>query len=278
MTAVLALAPAVARQLQVPFEAHRDIDYRPMIEVGDHKDRIDVFMPPEARGAPVLVFFHGGALMAGDKVTADRPDFFPRRFVPEGIGVVMANYRLSPAVRHPTHLQDAAAAVAWVFEHIADYGGDPQKIFVSGHSAGGYLAAMLALDRRYLGAHGVEPSAVRGTIPISPFLDVEEVAPTRDKAVWGEDAAVWKEASPMSYMARTGPMLLIVADGDADWRKAQNARVRDALAGYGTDVELIEAPNRNHFTLIAEISADDDVAAEAVVEFVRRHSEPVSDH
>lgn len=267
-----------AAQSVAPFDAHRDLDYRPLVEVGDKKDRLDVFMPPGADGVAVLVHFHGGALMAGDKATPQRPDFFPARFVSEGIGVVMANYRLSPAVRYPVHLEDAAAAVAWVFDNIAGYGGNPEQIYISGHSAGGYLAAMLALDGRYLGHHGIRPSSVRGTIPISPFLDVEEVAPERDKSVWGNDAAAWREASPMTYLAKAQPMLLIVADRDADWRKAQNARVHEALSALGSDIELIEAPNRTHLSLISRVDAGDDVVATAIIDFVRRHAGLSSGH
>ena len=285
--ALLLVVPVAAvAQAPAEFDANRDIDYRPLIEVGDGKDRLDVFMPPDAAGStPVLVFFHGGALMMGDKdrlatpeMTPARPDYFPRRFATEGIGVVMANYRLSPGVRHPVHLEDAAAALAWVFENIADFGGDPSQVFVSGFSAGGYLATMLVLDGRYLAVHEIEPTRVRGTIAISPFLDVEEVAAVRDKSVWGEDVAVWKQASPMSYLARTGPMLLIVADGDQEWRKAQNRRVDEELERLGTEIGLVEAPNRHHMNLVSEVAADDDVTAKAIVDFIRRHSATLSDH
>ena len=101
----------------------------------------------------------------------------------------MVNYRLSPAVSHPAHIEDAAASFAWVKRHIAEYGGDPNQIFVVGHSAGAYLLALLATDERYLAAHGLSARDIRGLVPVSAFFWVERsgvapvgrryVAPTR---------------------------------------------------------------------------------------------------
>ena len=187
---------------------------------------------------------------------------------------MLANYRLTPAVQHPVHLQDAAAAVAWVHKSIAEYGGDPEQIFIAGHSAGAYLAAQLALDPRYLAAHEIDTGQLRGVLPVSAFLDVEVVAPDRKNGVWGEDLATWREASSMRHL-RSGvpPMLLVYASRDADWRKAQNDSLMKGLKELDNTVELVVAPDRSHRGVWSEIHAPDDAAAAAMIRFMREHSD-----
>jgi len=257
----------VAAATAQPGSVDRDLDYLPDVEVGDGRDLLDVFMPVGTRPAPVVVFFHGGGLLEGDKAHGE---ILAARLLPAGIGVVSANYRLSPGVMHPVHLQDAAAAFAWTVENIADYGGDPERIFVSGHSAGAYLAAMLAVDPSLLAAHGLAPGRLAGSLPISPFLYVEETAKERPKTVWGEDPAVWLEASVTPYIGPgKGPILLIYADGDADWRKAQNERFAQALHATGsTAVRAVEVPGRDHTTVLTDMNETDDPVGALLLEFI----------
>lgn len=97
----------------------------------------------------MIVWFHGGGITAGDKGSKDTTAVVTR-MAQDGFLVASVNYRLSPKATYPAYLEDAAAAVAWVLKNAADHGGDPKKVFVAGHSAGGYLTTMLALDERYL--------------------------------------------------------------------------------------------------------------------------------
>lgn len=234
----------------------RDVDYVGGANYADGKDLLDIYMPEGAENVPVVVFFHGGALRMGTK---DQGRIVAARLVPMGIGLVAANYRLSPAFQHPAHIEDAAAATAWVVQNIAQYGGDPDGIYVAGHSSGGYLAALLALDATHLGAHGLTLDAIKGSIPISPFLYVEETAKVRPKDVWGEDPVDWLAASVTPHIGPgKPPMLLIYADGDEAWRKRQNETFADAMRGAGSDVAVNEVPGRDHMTLITEITASDD--------------------
>ena len=248
---------------------HRDLDYIEGAEYADNRDRLDVYMPEGASSVPVIVFFHGGALRNGSK---DTGSYLASSLVPAGIGVVSANYRLSPAVMHPAHLQDAAAAFAWTVEHIVSYGGDPDRVYLSGHSAGAYLAAQLSLDPRYLRAHGLELSAIRGAMPISPFLYVEEVAPDRPKTVWGENVEVWREASVASYFGPSKPpILLIYADGDADWRREQNERMAEELRAAGHEAAgAVQIENRTHATVLSSIENAGDPAAKLIIDFVQQ--------
>jgi acetyl esterase/lipase len=109
----------------------------------DSVNGLDVYAPTAAAAAPVIVWLHGGALVEGDKKTEQA---IAERFVEAGFVTVVPNYRLSPAVSHPEHARDAAAAVSWALANARSYGGDPSRVFVGGYSAGAYLAALVVAD------------------------------------------------------------------------------------------------------------------------------------
>ncbi len=249
-----------------------NIDYLSDVNYADGRDLLDVYMPQGAIDAPVIVFFHGGGLLAGDKTYGKT---IATSLVKRGFGVVSANYRLSPNYAHPAHVQDTAAATAWVINNIAAYGGDAKNVFIAGHSAGAYLAALLAIDRSYLEKHTLGIDAVKGTILISPFLYVEETAPERIasnpifKSIWGDKRDGWLKASVTPYI---GPdrdnILVIYADGDDAWRKEQNRRFVAGLQREGnSNVAALEVANRNHRTIMSDILKQDDQIGNVVVNF-----------
>lgn len=250
-----------------------DVKYLAGANYPDNKDALDLYLPEGRDKAPVIVYYYGGALQEGDK--ADEAGT-SRRFAAAGIATVAVNYRLSPAVSHPAHIQDAAASFAWVKAHIAEYGGDPQQIFLVGHSAGAYLAALLATDPRYLAAHHLSSREIRGVVPISAFFWVERagVAPDRPKSVWGTDKRVWEDASPAHHLrADLPPLLLLYADGDEPWRRQQNVEMADALRAAGDDrVAITMIANRTHMSIWAHLKDEDDPASNAVIAFVRAKS------
>lgn len=252
--------------------ATRNVDYMEMVEYRDQRDRLDVFMPEDARSSPVVVFFHGGALTQGTKLDGEA---LAARLVPAEVGVVSANYRLSPGVMHPSHVEDAAAAYAWVINNIEGFGGDPGQVYVSGHSAGGYLAALLAMDEAYLARHGLRPTVIRGAILISPFLYVEETARDRPKDVWGTNPPDWLEASVTPHIGPgKRPLLLIYADGDADWRKDQNERFARAMREAGNpSTWVLQVACRDHISLLASMDEPDDQIGDAVLDFIKKRPE-----
>ncbi|MCX5765042.1 MAG: alpha/beta hydrolase [Gemmatimonadetes bacterium] len=258
---------AMAAQVRVV----KDIDYVPGAEYADGKDRLDVFVPPEAKSAPVMVSFYGGALHDGDK---SEQSYIGQRFAGAGYVTVVANYRHSPGVQHPAHVQDAAAAVAWVKKNIAQYGGDPSKIFLTGHSAGAYLLTLLMLDPTYLAAHGMKPADIRGGAPVSAFFYVERtgVAPDRPKDTWGTDPTKWKSASPASYVrANVPPLLLLYADGDDAWRRQQQSDfAADLRAAGDKDVATQMISGRNHLTVWYNIEKGEEETSRAIVAFVEK--------
>ena len=263
--ATIAMAPAVSAQVKVV----SDLDYVATAEYPDKKDRLDVYVPAAATNAPVIVSIHGGGLRQGDK---SGHVFVGQRFASAGHVTVVVNHRLSPGVSHPAHIEDIAAAVAWTKRNIAQYGGDPAKLFVIGHSAGAYLAALLVLDPRYLAAHGLTPADIRGVVPVSAFFYVDRpgVAPDRPKDTWGIDANVWKAASPATYIRRdVPPMLLLYADGDDTWRQQQQGEFFNSLRHAGQrDSELRMIRGRTHNTIWSEMAKPDDETARAILQFV----------
>lgn len=271
LVALVTVPDAAAQGSSMSTVAHRDVDYISGAEYADSKDRLDVFMPEGATNAPVVVYFHGGALQNGSKAVGEG---LARQLTARGIGVVSANYRLSPAVMHPAHMQDATSAFVWTKKNIKTYGGNPDRVFVAGHSAGAYLAALMSLDASYLAAHGMTLSAIRGTIPISPFLYVEEpdVAPRRPKTVWGTDEQVWRQASVTPYVGPgKPPMLFIYADGDDPWRREQNDRLSKKLAAEGNMTAVEQIADRTHIEVNSKMGEDHDPGMMKIVSFVERH-------
>jgi acetyl esterase/lipase len=262
---------AIAGEETYAVRVIRDLPYLQGANYADGKDTLDLYLPEGRRNAPVIVWYYGNQLMGGDK---SEDAFVGRRFASAGFVTAVVNYRLSPAVSHPAHVLDAAASFAWVKRHIAEYGGDADRVFASGYSAGGYLAALLATDARYLAAHKLSPRDIRGVIPVSAFYWVERrgVAPDRDTSVWGTDRAVWVDASPAHHLHANGPpMLILYADRDEDWRREQNTEVAAGMKATGrTNVEIAMISDRTHATIRSRIGSDGDTTTEQIIRFVSR--------
>lgn len=203
--------------------------------------RLDIHRPADGSGRPVVVWFHGGGLTEGKRG-------IPEEFKNKDVVVVAPGYRLHPAVQSPAYIQDAAAAVAWVFENIAEHGGSPDKIYLTGHSAGGYLAAMLALDRHYLAAHGIDANRLRGVIPLSGQA-ITHFTIRKERGLSNLQPLV-DEMAPLYHVRKDAPpMLLVTGDREMElWgRYEENALLwrMMKLVGHAA-TELLELPGKNH--------------------------------
>ncbi|MFK7733411.1 MAG: alpha/beta hydrolase [Pseudomonadales bacterium] len=243
----------------------------------DQKDQLDIYISPSSAEdtnasalKPVLVFIHGGGLMIGDK-----SDFkqLGHKFASNGYTTVLVNHRLSPGVSHPSHIEDIATAFAWVHSNITSYGGDPERVFVSGHSSGGYLAMLLGTDARYLAEHGLSIQDIRGVAAISGFFHVERLATERPKTVWSEISEKWPDASPANHLGPdVPPTLLLYADNDNDARKQESIDLADKMKEYRSHkVEVMEIADRNHASISAYMMTKGDMTSELLLDFMQQN-------
>ena len=193
------------------YQTKQDISYRKKTLV--EKDayikercRLDVYYPVDQKGYATVVWFHGGGLTGGER-------FVPTELQQQGLAVVAVNYRLSPKVNCPTYIDDAAAAVAWTFKHIAEYGGDPDKIFVSGHSAGGYLTSMVGLDKRWLAKYDVDADDIAGLIPFSGHT-ITHFTVRKERGIPGTQPII-DEFAPLYHVRPDAPPLVLIT-GDRE--------------------------------------------------------------
>jgi acetyl esterase/lipase len=167
----------------------------------DTLQQLDVFWAPQTNDSPVLVFFHGGGFLSGNKADYRTMAAFLSQ---KGIVVVLVNYRLSPKVKYPYHEEDAAAAVAWVFQNIHDYGGSKEKIYLMGHSAGGQLATLLVSNKDFLRKYNIDQSNIKGVITVGSVFEVKTqeggATPKYLETVYGADPTIWAEASCKSHL------------------------------------------------------------------------------
>ena len=213
--------------------------------------KLDLKTPESKKGFPTLVWFHGGGLSAGRK-------YLPAEIDTAKIAVVSVNYRLSgPKVRHPDYIYDAAAAVSWTLENIRKHGGDPKKVFVSGRSAGAYLSAMVAFDKKYLGAFGHAPAEIAGVYPISGQMSThfQILAERRKEDPAVRDFAVDEYAPLYHASADAPPMILFCGDPQLDMpsRVEENrllaARLTRVCKHKAT--KFVSIPHTGHGTCVA---------------------------
>lgn len=203
--------------------------------------RLDVYYPVGKKNFRTVVWFHGGGLSGGEK-------HIPEGLKDKGIAVVAVNYRLTPRVKSPEYLRDAAAAVAWVMNNIANYGGDPDKVFVSGHSAGGYLAAMIGLDKSWLKVHGVDANQLAGIVPFSGHA-ITHFSIRDERGIPGYRAVV-DSLAPLYHVRPDAPRLVLIT-GDRELemlgRYEENAYLMRMMKVAGhTETTLYELQGYDH--------------------------------
>ena len=229
---------------------------------------LDVYRLDEAKNLPVLIFIHGGGWTSGNK---NFYGYLGNAFARLGFVTVIANYRLtdnSPGrVVHPGHIQDVARAFAWTYANIADYGGDPEKIFISGHSAGGHLVSLLAVDPRYLGEHDLSPEYIAGVISLSGVYDVRGI-PT----IFG-DPEQRRDASPIFHVGDSPPppFLVLYGENNLPGLGPQAVLFHEALVNLPSEAELMEFTGRTHGTMISRIGTPDDEVTETMLDFLLKH-------
>lgn len=167
---------------------------------------LDIYFPANVKNFATIVWFHGGGLGSGSKE-------FPKALMEKGVCIVAPNYRLSPKVKAPKYIEDAAAAVSWVFQNISRLGGDSSLIFISGHSAGGYLASMIGLDKSWLKTYNIDANRIAGLVPFSGQVITHFTI--RDERGISRTQPVVDSFAPLYHVRADAPPLLLIT-GDRE--------------------------------------------------------------
>ncbi|MEM7665297.1 MAG: alpha/beta hydrolase [Pseudomonadota bacterium] len=244
---------------------------RATIATGEHPAQKVIVWGPETRNPadaplPVLLFAHGGSWRSGDPVDYG---FIGRAFVPKGFVVVLAGYRLHPDAVYPAMLEDTARSIAWARHEIAQYGGDPDRIFVAGHSAGAYNVVTTALDRQWLGRHGVSADEIAGIIGLSgPYDFVPFDSESTINSFGHVDDP--QTTQPVSHVRGDAPPTLLIHGEKDTLVKPRNSReLARQVQAAGGKVTLHTYPDMEHNDPLISLAAPwrsnrdvDDVIAE----------------
>jgi len=226
--------------------------------------RLDVYYPENTSGFATVVWFHAGGLKTGSR-------YVPGELKKQGIAVVAAGYRLSPQVKAPVYIEDAAAAVAWVFKNIKGYGGSTERIFVAGASAGGYLVAMIGLDKKWLAIHEIDANRIAGVISVSGQA-ITHFTIREERGINGTQPVI-DELAPLFHVRKdASPMLLVTGDPELELlgRYEENAYFWRMMKVAGhTSTELRQLQGVDH-------GGVEKPAHELLLGFVNKISKPAS--
>ncbi len=228
------------------------------------RNRLDLYLP-EGSGFPVALFVHGGGWISGDKAMCGHVGSFLAR---HGIGAAVMNYRLSPEVRHPAHVEDVAAAFAWVRRNVGAFGGDTRRLSVVGHSAGGHLVSLLATDEAHLQPWGLSPRDIQGVVTVSGIyrIGLNVSLYGLGHVFRGADKAA---ASPLSHVKPGCPPFLILHARRDTWTLAGQARRLHAriVAANGWS-RLVAVPGVSHDSILHKAVVPDAPHGRQIVRFL----------
>jgi len=246
-------------------KTHRNLSYVGGKDADRKRHRLDLIIPTGVQKPPLVLFIHGGAWQLGSKNWYTNVG---RTIARAGYSVALNNYRLSPAVQHPAHVDDCARALSWLIKNAKTYGYDPSRVFLSGHSAGGHLASLLALSPKVLKKQGLKGGMIKGVFPISGVYDV---SPRHFMGAFGRNPKVRVAASPITWVRRgLPPFLVLWADKDMPDLGDQARDFVAALRKAKCSVAGMEIADRNHMSITARFSRDGDPTAKAALAFLDR--------
>ncbi|GAA5504838.1 alpha/beta hydrolase [Novipirellula caenicola] len=241
-TSATLVGAADSQPKSVGYKTATDIHYRTsVVATINEQCRLDVYYPENVNDAPTIVWFHGGGLTGGKRE-------IPSPLKNKGVIIVGVDYRLSPQVTVNDCIDDAAASVAWTFNNIEQYGGSRDKIFVSGHSAGGYLTSMIGMDKTWLAAHQIDADDIAGLIPFSGHT-ITHFTARKEQGIGGKQPVIDRLAPLFHVRNDCPPLLLITGDRELEMlgRYEENAYLWRMMQVVGhPNTKLHELDGFNH--------------------------------
>jgi acetyl esterase/lipase len=274
---VLLLSLIVSSASALETKVVKDVSYKDDVisqtPYEQERCKLDLTVPAGAKGFPTYVWFYGGGLKNGGKdLRSEYCAEIRASLAQAGVAVVTPDYRLSPKVKYPAYVDDAAAAFAWTVKHIAEYGGDPRKVFIGGHSAGATLALLVGMDPERLKPHGLTLGSVAGIAQVSAQVLTHYTV--REERGQPRYAITCDEAAPAFYIRKTlPPILTVYAQNDMLSRAEENMFFVTTLKAAGhTENYSVRIDDRDHGTVGHNIRNLDDPARLAILNFIAKQS------
>ncbi len=247
---------------------------------GGDQQKLDLFLP-EKKGFTTVVFTYGGGWHTGSRKSVTP---IGEKFQSLGYGCALLSHRLAPKDKFPAHIEDVAAAFAWIRKNIADKGGDPTQIFLVGHSSGAHLSLLLATDPKYLDKHKLKPADIAGVVGLSPPIDLEPrqdgkgfgdaLMGGRGADVFSRDAAVMKDASPLHHITKAMPrVLLIVGERDYPMLEGDAKAFVERATTEKANAAMMITKGRDHMGVVKAMLDDKSDVLEKVREFLNKPKE-----
>lgn len=257
----------------------KDLPYKSGDALTDYERtrcKLDLYLPTNgAKNFPTVVWFYGGGLEGGDK--SGRVNVrIATALAQNGVACAAVNYRLHPKATYPAYLDDAAASVAWTLAHVAEHGGDPKRVFVSGHSAGAYLTAAIGYDPKFLKPYHVSTDQIAGLIPVSPQVFTHFTI-RKERGVPNPQTTPVIDDDAPAYHARPDAPPTLILIGDHDWPARLEEcqyfiKLLTVLKHPDAHLQVIE--DRTHNSIADKIPDKDDPAMKAILSFITTHPRP----
>lgn len=242
---------------------HLDLAY------GDHpKQRLDLYLPEgEVSGAPVFLFLHGGGFREGDRAQYGA---VAEPFLARGIITAVASYRLTPdGFHYPDQPDDAKRAVEWLYRHVQDYGGDPESLYVGGHSAGAILSADIGVDRGWMAGAGIPAAALKGIVPISGPYDLRQSGRPGEQSAYAPTPELRERASPVLHVGDPAPAA-VVAVGSLENYQASSQELVEKLTAAGSEAAYVLLDGQDHKDTALSLADPDSPLFQAVLRMIER--------
>jgi arylformamidase len=253
-----------------------NITYASLPKTNAALNAMDIYMPKKGSNSPVVLWIHGGAWSTGDK---EEVHYKAEYFTSKGYVFISINYRLSPQVQHPVHVQDVANAIVWLHNNAKHYSANASRIFLMGHSAGAHIAALVTLDERYLKTAGGMPEIIQGVVLLEGAgYDIPSLMERSDKRLqswyiqaFGNSAWGWSQASPTNFVSSSQyiPPMFIAHAGDRDLSAFEAKKLYERLNESNAPCKLVSYPKKSHATLVRDIGVEKDKPTEDITRFLQ---------